>query len=73
MILNWISIDTGVPDDGIEVLTWTNEESDHLSEDNEGHFELAFRERGAWFSAEVGVMLERRIDLWSYIHSPALI
>jgi hypothetical protein len=71
MILIWFTTEDSLPDDGIEVLTWSNQESNHYSPENEGHFELAFREGGDWFTAEEGVMLDRNIDLWTYIHSPA--
>lgn len=70
MIISWTSTEIGVPDDGIEVLTWSNQESNHYSEKNEGHFELAYREEGNWYTAEEGIMLERNIDLWTFIHSP---
>ena len=70
MNLHWISTEIGVPDDGIEVLSWSDLESDHLSTDNQGLYELAFREEGEWFSSEIGTKIEREIDFWCFLYPP---
>lgn len=67
---NWISIDSAMPEDELEVLAFSPQEGDHYGE-ADGTYILACREEDHWVDSITGVWIdELPITHWKRLSRP---